>query len=92
MNATDLSKLTQPARMQEEYERATSAAIARCIAFAIILITIGLTAWYGSAVYGNPILSSQDEHPAVSNGPSDAYFTAQYAKQAPQLDVYVEAF
>lgn len=78
MNAINLSTPARPESNQDDYERAICVTIARCIATALILITIGLTEWYGSAVYGNPLISSQEEFTAADRGPSDAYFPAQY--------------
>lgn len=66
--------------------------IARCIATAVILTTIGLTEWYGSVVYGNPLVSSQEELPGRDGAPSVEYFPAQYVNQATELDQHVEAF
>ena len=91
MNAIDLSTQARPQHYaqssnQDDYQRATRRTqrpnIARSIAIALIFATIGLTEWYGSALYGNPLVSSQQNASARDGAPSVAYLPARYAIQA----------
>ena len=90
MNAIDLSTPARPhhdaqASKQDDYESAISVSIARSIAVALILATIGLTEWYGCALYGNP-LSSQESFRGGETVASFEYLPARYAIQAIEFD------
>jgi hypothetical protein len=89
MNAIDLNTTAgrehhdRPGKRDDDH-RAINAGIARSIAIALIFATLGFTEWYGSALYGNPLLNSQEE-PSARAAFVD-YLPAQYAIQARQFD------
>ena len=69
MNAIDLNTTAgrehcgRPSKQDDDH-RAINASIARSIAIAVIFATLGLTEWYGSAVYGSPLSSVQSSSAA----------------------------
>ena len=86
MNAIDLNTTAgrehcgRPSK-QDDAHRAIYTGIARSIAIALIFATLGLTEWYGSAVYGSP-LSSEQSSLAPGGVASVEYPPARYAIQS----------